>query len=195
LKYLEDYQITDFKLNIILFFFVTLFTAILSILIFQSKDVNINTHKNTMVLKDGLIFVEEETFPFTGRMFDTLDNKMMVEFDVIDGIKNGEFFLFSASGKLKAYGFFENNKNTRTWEYYYDNGQLECTGEFKNDKPCGKWNWYHENGARKCEGIYLKGMPEGKWTKYDNDGYPGLVINFYAGEILSIVEIQKPKMI
>ena len=67
---------------------------------------------------DGLIYVGEESIPFTGRMFDTLDNKMMVEFDVVNGLKNGEFFLFSPSGKLKAYGFIENNKKVGTWEYY-----------------------------------------------------------------------------
>lgn len=190
-----DYQVKKYKLIVAVIFFLMILTAILSISIFKNEELQQNQSKNNVVLNDGLIYIEEGTFPFTGRMLDTLDNKMVVEFDVVNGLKNGEFFLFSVSGRLKAYGFLENNKNTGTWEYYYENGQLECMGEFENDKPVGKWVWYYENGTRKCEGIYLKGLPEGKWTKYDNVGYPGLVINFYAGEILSIVEIQKPKMI
>jgi antitoxin component YwqK of YwqJK toxin-antitoxin module len=190
-----EYQIKKYKISVLVFFFATVFLALLSSLIFKNKEVYQDHYKNNLLLKDGVIFVEGESFPFTGRMLDTLDNKMMVEFDVVNGLKNGEFFLYSVSGKLKAYGIMENNKNTGTWEYYYDNGQLECKGEFKNDKPIGKWFWYYENGVRKCEGIYLNGVPEGNWMKYDNDGYPGLLINYYSGEILSIVEIYKPKMI
>jgi antitoxin component YwqK of YwqJK toxin-antitoxin module len=189
------YHSNKYKINVIVFFSATLFAAILSILIFKCKEVHQNQHKNNLVFKDGLIYVEEESIPFSGRMFDTLDNKMMVEYDVVNGLKNGEFFLFSVSGKLKAYGFMENNKNTGPWEYYYENGQLECTGEFNADKPGGKWFWYYENGMKKCEGIYLKGIPGGNWMKYDKDGYPESVIKYYSGEALSIVEIQKPKMI
>jgi antitoxin component YwqK of YwqJK toxin-antitoxin module len=190
-----DTQIKKYKLNVTVFFFIMFFAAILNISIFKNEELQQNQSKNNVVLNDGLIYTVEESSPFTGRILDTLDNQMKVEFDVVNGLKNGEFFLFSVSGKLKAYGFLEDNKNTGTWEYYYENGQLECMGEFENDRPIGKWIWYYENGAMKCEGIYLKGLPEGKWTKYDNVGYPGLVINFYAGEILSIVEIEKPKMI
>jgi antitoxin component YwqK of YwqJK toxin-antitoxin module len=190
-----QYQIKKYKINLTVFLSVTLVVAILSIIIFNSKEFHQDQYKTSLFLKNGVIYVEGESFPFTGRMLDTLDNKMMVEFDVVNGLKNGEFFLYSVSGKLKAYGYMQNNKNTGTWEYYYDNGQLECTGEFKNDKPIGKWFWYYENGVRKCEGIYLNGVPEGNWMKYDNDGYPGLLINYYSGEIISIVEIYKPKMI
>lgn len=190
-----DYQIKKYRINLEVFLSVTVVATILSIIIFKSKEVHQDQYKTYLILKDGVIYLEGDSFPFTGRMLDTLDNKMTAEFDVVNGLKNGEFFLFSVSGKLKAYGFMENNKNTGPWEYYYENGQLECTGEFKNDKPSGNWFWYYENGVRKCEGIYLNGMPEGNWIKYDNDGYPGLVINYYSGEVLSTVEIQKPKMI
>ncbi|MGB5289327.1 MAG: hypothetical protein WBQ32_08935 [Ignavibacteriaceae bacterium] len=190
-----DYQVKKYKLIVTVIFFLMIFTAILSISIFKNEELQQNQSKNNVVLNDGLIYVGEESIPFTGRMFDTLDNKMMVEFDVVNGLKNGEFFLFSPSGKLKAYGFIENNKKVGTWEYYHENGQLESTGGFNNDKPSGKWVWYYENGTKKCEGIYLKGMPEGNWMKYDNEGYPGLVIKFCAGEVLSMVEIQKPKLI
>jgi antitoxin component YwqK of YwqJK toxin-antitoxin module len=190
-----EYQIKKYKINLLVFLSVTLVVAILSIIIFNSKEFHQDQYKTSLFLKNGVIYVEGESFPFTGRMLDTLDNKMMVEFDVVNGLKNGEFFLYSVSGKLKAYGYMENNKNIGPWEYFYDNGQLECTGEFKNDKPIGKWFWYYENGVRKCEGIYLNGVPEGNWMKYDNDGYPGLLINYYSGEIISIVEIYKPKMI
>lgn len=190
-----EYQIRKYKISVLVFFLAILFVALLSSLILKNKEVYQDQYKTSLILKDGVIYLEGELFPFTGRMQDTLDNNMMVEFDVVNGLKNGEFFLFSVSGKLKAYGFMENNKNTGTWEYYYENGQLECTGEFKNDKPNGNWFWYYENGLRKCEGIYINGKPEGSWMKYGNDGYPGLVINYYSGEVLSTVEIQKPKMI
>ena len=190
-----ELKIKKYKIPLIIFLFVILVAIIISILFFKGKEVDHSKQKNNFVLEEGIIYLEKESIPFTGRMLDTLDNDMIVEFDVIDGLKNGEFFLYSISGKLTAYGFMENNKNSGTWEYYYENGQLECVGEFKNDKPSKKWIWYHKNGQKKCEGIYINGVPEGGWMKYDTHGNPGLIINFYAGEELSIVEIQKPTMI
>lgn len=190
-----EYQIKKYSIKLVVFLSVTIVTTILSIIIFKSKELHQDQYKTSLILKDGVIYLEGKSIPFNGRIQDKLDDNTMVEFDVVNGLKNGEFFLYSVSGKLKAYGFMENNKNIGTWEYYYENGQLECKGEFKNDKPIGKWLWYYENGVRKCEGIYLNGIPEGNWMNYDNDGYPGLIINYYLGEVLSIVEIQKPKMI
>ena len=190
-----QYQIKKYKINLTVFLSVTLVVAILSIIIFNSKEFHQDQYKTSLFLKNGVIYVEGESFPFTGRMLDTLDNKMMVEFDVVNGLKNGEFFLYSVSGKLKAYGYMQNNKNDGAWEYFYDNGQLECTGEFNNDEPTGRWIWFYDNGFKKCEGIYLNGKLHGKWLKYDEEGYLCLLINYLGGEILNIVEITKPKMI
>lgn len=183
------------KIYLLLFLFVILVAIIISIFFFKSKEVNRKNQKNNFVLEEGIIYLEKESIPFTGRMLDTLDNEMIIEFDVVNGLKNGEFFLYSISGKLTAYGFMENNKNVGTWEYYYENGQIESVGEFKDDIPIGKWIWYYQNGQKKSEGIYLNGLPEGKWIKYDTYGNPGSIIIFYAGEILSIVEIQKPTIV
>jgi antitoxin component YwqK of YwqJK toxin-antitoxin module len=190
-----EYQIKKYRNNFLVISLATFCLAILIIILLKNREVDQNYYRSNPVINNGLIYLEGQSFPFTGRIMDTLDNKMMVEFDVVNGLKNGEYFLFSFSGKLIAYGFLENNKNIGTWKYYYENGQVECSGEFKDDEPIGKWNWYYEDGVKKCEGLYLKGLPEGKWMKYDNDGYPGLVINFSSGEVISIIEIQKPKMI
>ena len=195
LSELMGLKVNKNKIYLLVFLFVILVAIIISIFFFKSKAVKQNKSKNNFVLEEGIIYLEEESMPFTGRMLDTLDNEMIVEFDVVNGLKNGEFFLYSISGKLTAYGFMENNKNSGTWEYYYENGQIECVGEFKDDKPIGKWFWYFDNGVKKYEGFYQKGLPEGKWMKYDIYGNPGSVISFYAGEVISIIEIHKPTMI
>jgi antitoxin component YwqK of YwqJK toxin-antitoxin module len=152
-------------------------------------------NKTSLGMNDELIFLNGESTPFTGKIQDTLSNKMIVEFNVVKGIKHGQYLLFNLKGNLVISGFMENNKNDGNWEYFYDNGQLECTGDFNNDKPTGKWIWFYKNGIKKCEGIFSNGILEGKWVKYGEDGCLNIIINYGAGEILSIVEIDKPRTI
>ena len=151
--------------------------------------------KRIIVVNDGLIYQKGESQPFTGRILDTLQKSIIIEYDVVNGIKNGEFFLSNLDGIYTVYGFINDNKNVGTWHYYYDDGQLECTGDFKDDKPTGKWVWYHKNGVKKSEGFYINGRPEGKWIQYDEDGYTNLIIKYQNGELLSSVEITKPALI
>ncbi len=90
-------------------------------------------------------------------MQDTIDNKILVEFDVVDGIRQGEFVMSTLEGNFAVIGHMKKNKNEGNWKYFYNNGQLECTGDFNNDEPVGKWTWFYENGSVKCEGTYING--------------------------------------
>jgi antitoxin component YwqK of YwqJK toxin-antitoxin module len=164
-------------------------------LLFITPDLNHHSKKRIVVINDGLIYLKGESLPYTGRILDTLQKKIIIEYDVVNGLKNGEFFLSNLDGIYTVYGFINNNKNVGTWHYYYDNGQLECTGAFNDDKPNGKWVWYYQNGVKKSEGIYINGKPEGKWSQYDQFGYLNLIIKYRGGDLLSTVKIDKPKLI
>ena len=177
-------------------FLIGIITAILLLhFSFDGREAKKDIIKKGLVLNDGLIFLQDESTPFTGIIQDTLDNKMIVACRVVEGLKNGQYLLFNLKGNLVVSGFMENNKNDGRWEYFYDNGELECIGNFKNDDPSGKWIWFYSNGSKKSEGSYINGKREGKWVKYDNEGYPTAIVNYCFGDVLSTVEISKPKMI
>lgn len=189
---------TEFKIiKIFTYLFLSgiLASSLLLYFSFDGRRVNNETIKKGLVLNDGLIFLQDEVIPFTGIIQDTLDNKMILEFRVVGGLKNGHYLLFNLNGNLVVSGSMENNKNDGSWEYFYDNGKLECVGYFKNDEPTGEWIWFYPNGTKKCEGRYIRGNQEGKWIQYDNMGYPKVIINYCNGDVLSTVEITTPKMI
>lgn len=183
------------RANSYLIFIEIIIIVILTAFLFYKPSVDHNFSKRIIVIDDGLIYQKGESHPFTGRILDTLNKKIIIEYDVVNGLKNGEFFLSNLDGIYTVYGFMNKNKNVGTWQYYFDDGQLECTGNFNDDKPIGKWVWYYQNGVKKSEGIYIKGKPEGKWIQYDKFGYPNLIIKYQAGELLSIVKINKPNLI
>ena len=171
-------------------FALFLFGYILNI---NNKDKE--SDETSLILNKGLIFIEGEIIPFTGRIQDTLSNNLIVEFNVVNGVKDGQYLVFNSFGKLVVSGCIKQNKNCGTWEYYYDNGQLRCIGSYQDDKQSGKWIWYQRNGLKECEGTFLNGSMQGKFLKYDDNGEVRLIINYISGEVISFVEFEKPKMI
>ena len=176
------------------FIFFELIIIILLIVVLVNTTSRINTSKNILT-KDGLIYKSSESVPYTGHILDTLDNKVIIEYDVVNGKKEGAFYVSTLAGIFTIYGFISDNKNVGNWKYFYDSGQLQCTGNYDNDLPTGKWKWYYKNGLEKSEGIFVKGKREGKWIEYDEKGSPIKIINYNNGDVLSMIEIKNPKMI
>ena len=178
------------------FIFLVIEVIILTLLIFTFMNKEVRNRKTINIsIKDGLIYQGNKSTPYTGHISDTLENKVIIEYDVVNGIKEGGFFISTLSGVFTVYGYISDNKNVGSWKYFYDSGQLQCTGNYDNDLPTGKWKWYHVNGVEKSEGVFIKGRREGKWIEYDEEGNPIKLINYHNGEVLSMIEIQKPKMI
>lgn len=165
--------------------------ALLIILFFNS---NFNVFKTERIIlsSNDLIYTKDNSKPFTGKMQDTLDNKLIVKFNVVNGFKEGEFSLLTMDGSFAVKGYMNKNKNDGNWKYYYEGGQLECTGNFNNDEPSGKWSWFYQNGLPKCEGTYINGKPTGQWIKYNEEGEACKIINYINGEIISFVQIENP---
>ena len=147
-----------------------------------------------IVIRDGLIFKQGDKLPYTGHIQDTLENKI-IAYNVVNGLKHGEFLITTLEGKSSVYGFVEKNKNIGTWKYFYDDGRLESTGDFRDDKPYGKWTWYYKSGKVKSEGNYISGKAEGRWIKYDERGNLNLIIFYSRGEIVSEVKFNLPKSV
>lgn len=172
-----------FKLSVLL--------ALLTLLLLGGETKNIS---QDVRLKDGLIYNKGQEKPFTGKILDTL-NQTIISYDVIDGIKNGEFCLYTLSGVPYIKGFMKNNKNEGKWVYLYQNGNVESEGDFKNDVPHGKWKWYFPNGAIKSQGYYVNGKQVGTWKKYNKDGDLIKLTYYYLGKKIREVEIKKLKSV
>lgn len=139
--------------------------------------------KSTLIVKDNLLYKQGSNVPFTGRERAFVENKI-VEYDVVDGYKHGEFKIFSEDGVLEIEGQLDSNRNVGRWKYYYANGQIESEGLFLNDLPYGLWRWNYPDGKKREEGNYSKGLRVGIWYQYDNNGKIIYQINYDTGDTL-----------
>jgi len=137
-----------------------------------------------VIKEDGLIYKIGRDNPFTGRIIDTLQNKV-VEYDVVNGMKNGEFSLSSDEGIPSIYGSIKDNRNIGEWKYFYPNGQLESIGNFKYDNPHGKWKWYYYDGRLKETGTFLNGNKAGTWHTYSWEGKLLFIRMYDDGELIN----------
>ena len=152
------------------------------ILISCGKD---EAPKSSLILKDNLLYKENSNTPFTGRERALVEDKI-VDYEVKDGLKHGEFKIFSEDGALEISGQIDSNRNVGKWSYYFPNGQIESEGYFVNDMPDGLWIWNYSDGKKKEEGNFLKGVRVGLWYQYDNNGEIVFEKNYDIKDSLSI---------
>lgn len=166
----------------------------LTLFLFLSTGCKSNNISTYIHIQDGLIYKQGNSDPYTGRILDTLENRI-IEYDVVNGMKSGEFCLLSISGEFAVHGYLENNKNVGSWRYFFSNGNIESQGNFKNDRPHGNWNWYYENGKIKTVGFYIDGREEGTWKYFDENGLITSVTFYRNGNIQSEVVVAKLEFI
>jgi antitoxin component YwqK of YwqJK toxin-antitoxin module len=147
--------------------FSLLFTLIISLLFYSCTEKEIP--KSSLILKDNLLYKQNSNIPFTGRER-ALVNDKIVEYDVKDGYKHGEFRIFSEDGIIEIQGQLDSNRNVGKWQYFHSNGQIESEGYFNNDRPEGNWVWNYPDGNKKEEGFYHNGERIGIWYQYNNNG-------------------------
>jgi antitoxin component YwqK of YwqJK toxin-antitoxin module len=174
----------------------SLLFKLIAITVFSFLIAACNSYRNShnIHIVDGLIYKQGESKPFTGRILDTLENKI-IEYDVIKGLRNGEFCVSTLDGNFTVHGSLKDNQNVGTWSYFYKGGQLESRGNFNSDLPHGKWQWFHEDGTLKSEGYYINGTEEGVWKTYNNNGTLTTITRFVKGEKMNEVIFAKQKNI
>ena len=133
--------------------------------------------KSSLVIKDNLLYKRDSNVPFTGREKALVQDKI-IDYEVKDGYKHGEFRIYNLDGTLQISGQLDSNRNVGKWQYFYPNGVIESEGNFDYDLPDGKWFWYYPDGKKKEEGFYSKGKRVGIWYQYDRDGETSLEKNF-----------------
>ena len=125
--------------------------------------------KSSLVIKDNLLYKRGSDIPFSGREKAKIEDKI-IEYDVKDGYKHGEFILHFENGNVEMKGQLDSNRNIGKWSYYFPDGKLESEGSFDLDLPDGKWIWNFPDGKLKEEGEYNDGVRIGIWRQYDENG-------------------------
>jgi len=142
-----------------------------------------------LVIKDGLLYSDSlSTVPYTGRNKSNMFDKK-IEYDVVDGKKEGDFIIYFSNNKIQMIGKMKANKNEGEWKYYFQNGSLESSGFYENDIPDGKWIWYNPNGKIIEEGNYVIGKREGEWKNYDSTGSLEIVRLYKANELIDSTRV------
>lgn len=169
-----------------------IFFSLLPILLASSSSNS--TGEINIEIRQGLIFQTGEKEPYTGRLIDTLNQKL-IEYDVIKGVKNGEFIVHFPNRNVELFGNIKNNKNEGLWKYYYPDGSIECEGFFVNDVVDGEWIWYYANGNIKETGLFVNGKRQGIWKFYKISGQLLREITFLNDEEINKVEPYKHQAI
>jgi len=186
---------SGYKVSIPFILLAVLFVSFIVVITpLVSKVSAVESKSFKIVVRDGLIYKQGDKLPYTGHIQDTLENKI-IGYDVVNGLKHGEFLITTLAGNSSVSGFVKNNKNVGTWKYFYDDGRLESMGDFSDDKPHGKWTWYYKSGKVKSEGNYLSGKAEGRWIKYDEQGHLNVMIYYSGGEIISEIKFNLPQSV
>lgn len=143
--------------------------------------------KSSLIIKNNLLYKIGSDIPFTGRERALVDNEI-VEYDVKDGLKHGQFRILSEDGIIQMEGQIDSNRNIGKWKYYFPDGQLESEGFFAGDMPEGKWVWYYPGGKIREEGNYQKGLRVGAWFQYSINGSIIYEKNFSLEDSISLLE-------
>jgi hypothetical protein len=178
------YLISSYRLQV----FILIATIAVGLYTIISFNNNYESVPDTVSGND-LIINQVTSKPFTGRVVDTLADKI-ITYDVVDGIKNGEFIVSQLDGTKSVSGTIVKNKNEGKWSYYYSTGELESEGNFKNDILVDKWIWYHKNGNVMEEGFFVKGKRDGLWKLYREDGSIKKFVFFKNGDIINSVDVK-----
>jgi antitoxin component YwqK of YwqJK toxin-antitoxin module len=118
---------------------------------------------------DSIIYKPGTKEPFNGKWTGNIDSTK-IEFDVVNGKKEGNFKIYFPNGNIQISGHMKNNLNIGEWKYYYENGNVESTGLFINDTPSGKWLWYYPDSTLKQIGYFNFGRRDSIWKTYDTLG-------------------------
>ena len=132
----------------------------------ENKD---DSPKSTLIIRDNIIYKIGSDIPYTGREKARIENKI-IEYDIVDGLKHGDFRLYYESGNIEIKGQIDKNRNIGKWQYFYESGQVESEGMFVDNLPEGEWKWYYRSGELRELGSYKEGKRFGIWKQFDESG-------------------------
>jgi antitoxin component YwqK of YwqJK toxin-antitoxin module len=141
--------------------------------------------ESSLTIRDNVIYKNGSDIPFTGREKARIENKI-IEYDIVDGLKHGDFRLYYESGNIEITGQIDKNRNIGKWQYFYESGQMESEGNFVDDLPEGEWKWYYRSGELREQGSFKGGKRVGLWKQFDVSGNVIEEIELFESDSLSI---------
>lgn len=97
-------------------------------------------------------------------------NGIKSDFNVKEGVIDGEATYFYASGNLMEKGIFTNGKKDQKWTRYNENGTTSAIAFYSLGKKTGTWVVFDESGKKRFEMNYADGEKTGVWTNWDENG-------------------------
>jgi antitoxin component YwqK of YwqJK toxin-antitoxin module len=164
---------------------------IITVIILSCTPENEKDEKKwNLVFRDGLLYSDSlTTEPFTGHYKGKVMGKS-IEYEVVDGKRNGIFILYNENGFVETLGYLKENKNHGEWKYYYPNGELESVGIFNDDKPDSVWNWFYMDGTIMQKGSFNEGKKDGEWKSYDEFNNLTLLLKYNNDVLIDSVHFE-----
>ena len=151
----------------------------------SQNKVNVNgliKHKNKYFKKNDYV-------PFDGIVFDVSKKtrNMILQFRMLNGLKNGPYEEWYASGKPKTTGGYFNDDSTDSWTKWYESGQKQSEKKYKDGKNDGLWTKWYESGQKQSEKKYKDGVRDGLWIEWYENGQKEIESFFQDGKERGLV--------
>lgn len=124
---------------------------------------------NAQTQNDKGLYIESDGELFSGIITQT-QNELKSEFQVKEGIIEGEARYFYASGKLMETGTFTKGQKDQKWIRFNENGTTSAIAFYNLGKKTGTWLVFDDNGKKRFEMNYTDGEKTGTWTSWDENG-------------------------
>ncbi len=134
---------------------------------------------NAQTLNDKGLYIDSEGNLFNGVVQKT-ENNIKTDFNVKDGVINGDVTYYYASGNKMETGTFTNGVKDLKWTRFNQNGSLSAIAFYKAGKKDGTWLVYDETGKKRFEMNYNNGEKTGVWTSWDEAGAVAGTKNYNA---------------
>lgn len=86
------------------------------------------------------------------------------------GKREGEYVLYSTSGRVLERGFFENGQKHGKWMQWNESGVLTGDIKFLYGNKDGRWRLYDDKGTLRYLMFYQNGIKVGTWKMFDENG-------------------------
>ncbi|MFT7521040.1 MAG: antitoxin component YwqK of YwqJK toxin-antitoxin module [Kiritimatiellia bacterium] len=145
------------------------------------------------------------------------DNGSIIQTCSVNGVLQGRFVTWYASGGKAQEGTYTQGQRTGDWVWWHTTGKLATKGGFQSDRELGEWVWWHPNGQtqargdhidgrraglwstwfatgqKQSEGQYQNGVKEGRWTYWTADGEPQRTETWRGGQLTEALEPQSAR--
>lgn len=114
-----------------------------------------------LVLRDERIVVDPVSGePVTGLVVvRNMYSKPGIFAELVDGLGNGANFLIGPNGRLRDFGFYEEDKATGPAFRFHRNGMIQVRRNWKDDRRAGSWFTFTEGGDLTKVHAYSDGGP------------------------------------